>query len=247
MLAQWHQARVVADAPIPEIADALVHQGTRFGGAAESLPIIVAIAADEASVGREYAVQLVSRLGAKVEPELAELEFDRERLSRVRPSEVGDDEIEVLDALAAMWASDARSAWIDQAAAVSILITDSDPKVALAALVAFEDEIVSPPRHQERLRKAADDAGQLGWHALLALGFAADVEPLESQSEQRLRAELSNGGLRSVCAAVALARESRDADVLRALRRATADHAELSKHTTAFERPLMGMVEQALG
>jgi hypothetical protein len=238
-----------------KLRDALLHQGTRFGGAAEALPFLLELARADETPERAVLVELAAGIGAPVEEYLREFRFDRAGIAALTDEELWngeDDNLDLLNGFAAMCALDGRNAWLVALPQVSELMEDPDMDVQLAALCALAREEAVPVEHEARLRRALDCGGELGWHAALALGCLAEHRALLRESVDKVEELLGHAVLvQRVAGACALAfayshdqllADERVFDVLAS----TDEHfAELSRMRCRFEQPLMGMVARA--
>ncbi len=238
-----------SSAGFPQIADALLHQGSRFGGAAEALPFLIELASADETPARPQLVQLAAGIGAPVEPALTKVPFDRNTLSQVSDEVLCDDErYDLLNGFAAMWAIDGRAAWCRALPRVSKLVDDADPNVRLAAICALAGEPELPAAHHERLARALDAPGAVGWHAALGLAKLTRFTALSTDTTAKLEAMLHSDSLtRRVAAGVALAHaQPLDDRLVSVLAEAEVHFTELSQLRCHFEQPLMGMVSAAI-
>lgn len=252
LLRDWARGVGFDGAPREQTAyrlfDMLLHQGTRFGGAAEALPFLIELASAGETPERAWLVRLAAGIGAPVEPWLAEIRFDRELYARLSDDALWDHEdVEVLDGFAAMCAVDARAAWLNQLGRVSELVGDADEEVRIEAMVALAPEGAVSAEHEGRLRAALECRSDVGWHAALALGMRAQKVPLEPATLVRLEEMLGETAfIRRVCAAYALVHAGSITDAARsALAEADKRFTELGALPCRFEQALTGILSTA--
>jgi hypothetical protein len=230
------------------LADALLHQDTRFGGAAEAIPFLIELAESDETPDRASLLRLAAGIGAPVEPALRDIPFDRARLDAVGSDELWSEEGELLDGFAAMCAHDGRSAWLGVLSRVSRLVGDPATDVSTTAMCVLAVEDGLPPEHEVRLGRAMAAIDPVCWHAALALGHLAERRSLSAESIRELEKFLAHDNLVHRTAAAFSLAFARDVDevVFDALGEAQQRFAELSKEECHFDQALMGMVSRAI-
>lgn len=230
------------------LADALLHQDTRFGGAAEAIPFLIELAGADETLNRPHLLRLAAGIGAPVEPHLRDVPFDRTHLEAVSDDELWSEGGDLLDGFAAMCAQDGRAAWFAALPRVSILVDDSAADVSMAAMCLLASEHELPVEHEVRLRRALERVDPICWHAALALGHLAERCALSADSIRELEKFLTNDKLvHRTAAAFALAfAQDFDKKVFDALAEAQQRFLELSKEECHFEQALMGIVARAI-
>ncbi len=234
--------------PTYRLADALLHQDTRFGGAAEAVPFLIELASANETPDRAFLLRLAAGIGAPVEPHLSGIPFDRARIEAVSDDELWSEDSELLDGFAAMSAQDGRAAWLAALPSVSMLVDDEAGDVRIAAMCVLAVESGLPPEHEVRLRHAMGAADPVCWHAALALGHLAERVRLAPESIHELNGLLAHQApIRRATAAFALAFvPERDERALEALAQTRHEFEVLSKEPCQFEQALMGMFSRAL-
>lgn len=230
------------------LADALLHQDTRFGGAAQAVPFLIELSGADETLNRPLLLRLAAGIGAPVEPDLLDVPFDRARLDSVSDDDLWSEDSDLLDGFAAMCAQDGRAAWLAALPQVSVLIDDSDPDVSIAAMSVLAAEEGLPTEHEVRLRRALVGVDPIGWHAALALGHLAERQRLSTESIRELEKLLHSEKLvHRTAAAFALAfAQDLDERVFDALVEAQDRFEELSKEKCRFDQALMGVVARAI-
>lgn len=229
------------------LTDMLLHQGTRFGGAAEALPFLIELAAADETPQRPQLIYFAAGIGAPVEEHLQQSTFDRDLYARLSDEELWDQDVDVIDPFAAMCAQDSRGAWLAYLERVSELVDDADAEVRIAAVVVLAPERIIGNSHEPRLRRALASESDLGWHAALALGYRAEQATLELATTERLAEELSSPVLvRRASAAFALTLAGRTIDgLVDVLAETEQRYAELSLADCRFQQALTGMLARA--
>lgn len=230
------------------LADALLHQDTRFGGAAESIPFLIELAGADETLNRPHLLRLAAGIGAPVEPHLRDIPFDRTHLAAVSDDELWSEDGDLLDGFAAMCAQDGRAAWLAVLPRVSMLVDDSAAEVSIAAMCVLAAEEALPADHEVRLRRALGRVDPVCWHGALALGHLAERRKLSADTVGELEKFLAHDRLvHRTAAAFALAfAQDIDERVFDALAEAQERFEELSNEECHFEQALMGMVVRAV-
>lgn len=146
LLRQWARAHeqdeyAAYQSPSYRLHDALLHQGTRFGGAAEALPFLVEMALADETPWRPMLVRLIVGIGEPLDFP-ADTPYDRDLIMRLTPEELWEGDIDVINGFAVMCATEGRQAWLENAARMEPLLDDPDPvvrDVVCRALAALEE------------------------------------------------------------------------------------------------------------
>lgn len=138
LLRQWAQANEHDEyppyrSPWYRLDDAVQHQGTRFGGAAEVLPFLIEMALADETPWRASLVQLIVGIGEPVDPSW-DFPYDADELAKLTAEELwapdDDDDFERVNGFAMMCAVEGRKAWLTHAERLRPLTDDPDPEVA---------------------------------------------------------------------------------------------------------------------
>lgn len=116
--------------PPYRLADAVLHQGTRFGGAAEVLPFLVEMALADETRWRASLVHLIVGIGEPVDPSW-DFPYDADEIAKLSADELWDlGGEDLLNGFAMMCAVQGREAWLRHAGRLKPLLDDPDPDVA---------------------------------------------------------------------------------------------------------------------
>ena len=237
------------------LGDILCHQGSRFGGAAETLPFLIELAEADETAERPALLRLAAEIGAPLGWE-ADVPFDREVLCSISEEELWAEDSEHVDAAGAMWAVDARNTWVGELDRVSRLLEDESEPLRLAAMDVLLEESTVPAQHETRLVRCCQEDGSVAWHAAIALGFLGVNTPLADETLSHLRSMLADETyLHRLAAAIGLVLGRPDSApvsgpvseaVIEVLRESVERHAELSAETSyAFSPSLPGIAARA--